>query len=207
MRAARLPRLERDIVVHVAVASAAGGGHAARRWARAAEIAAAFVRKTAAATAAAVQHGQGRVEALQHDLGRVFLNAALVGPFAGLQLALDVHFRALLQILLGDLAEPLVEDHHAMPLGLFLAFAGGLVAPALQGVHATIADRPPVLGAPDSRILAQISAQDHLFHTPRHRRSPRSKSRAEPARCLTEGTRRSRPPTYTLNGAAFPKVQ
>ena len=40
----------------------------------------------AAAAAAAIEHGQRRVEALQHHLGRVFLDAALVGPFAGLQL-------------------------------------------------------------------------------------------------------------------------
>ena len=66
-------------------------------------------RTEAAATAAAtaVEHGQGRVEALQHDFGRVLLVAALVGPFAGLQRALDVNLGALLQILLGDLAEPL----------------------------------------------------------------------------------------------------
>ena len=75
----------------------------------AAEIAARLVGEAAAATAAAaaVEHGQGGVEALQHDFGRVFLDAGLVGPFAGLQLALDVNLGALLQILLGDLGERL----------------------------------------------------------------------------------------------------
>jgi hypothetical protein len=37
--------------------------------------------------------------------------AALVLPFARLQLAFEVNFRALLAILLGDLAEVFVEDH------------------------------------------------------------------------------------------------
>ena len=60
-----------------------------------------------AAAAAAVEHGQRRVEALQHHFGRVFLDAGLVGPFAGLQRALDVNLGALLQVLLGDLAERL----------------------------------------------------------------------------------------------------
>src|SRR5262249_36942498 len=105
-------RSERNIVIHVAVA-AAGRDRAARRRARGArgpEIAAALIAAEACSAAAAVEHGERGVEALQHDLGGVFLRAALVGPFAGLQLALDVNLGALLQILLGDLAEPLVED-------------------------------------------------------------------------------------------------
>src|SRR5206468_7398128 len=95
-----------------------------------AEVARIVGAETAAtAAAAAVQHRQGRVKTLQHDFGRVLLDAALVGPFAGLQRALDVNLGALLQILLGDLAEPLVTDHDALPFGLFLALAGALVAP------------------------------------------------------------------------------
>src|SRR6266700_686804 len=101
-------RSERDIVVHVAVAGASGDRAARRRTGRSAraEIAAGLIRPETAATAArtAVEHGQRRVEALQHHCGGVFLDAALVGPFAGLQRALDVHLGALLQILLGDLA-------------------------------------------------------------------------------------------------------
>ena len=46
--------------------------------------------------------------------------------------AFEVNLRALLQILLGDLGEPFVEDHHAVPLGLLLALAGRLVAPAFR---------------------------------------------------------------------------
>ena len=71
-----------------------------------AEITAGIIGGEAAATAAAaaVEHRQGRVEALQHDFGRVLLDAALVGPFAGLQHALDVNLGAFLQILLDNLA-------------------------------------------------------------------------------------------------------
>ncbi len=99
-----------------------------------------------------VQHGERRVEALQHHLGGVFILAVLVLPFACLQSAFEVNLRALLQVLLGDLAEALVEDHHAVPLGLFLALAGGLVAPAFRGRDPQIGDRPPVLRAPDFGI-------------------------------------------------------
>src|SRR4051794_11542263 len=118
LEAQALARSERDIVVHVAVAGA-GSDRAARRGSgRTArtEIAAGIVgpETAAAAARAAVEHGQRRVEALQHHFGRVFLDPALVGPFAGLERALDVHLGALLQILLDDLAERLGEDHHAV---------------------------------------------------------------------------------------------
>src|SRR5690349_1138690 len=63
LRFADGPTLERDLVVHVVALAAAGARHGglplARR--RAGETAA-LVRTHAAATAAAVKHGQGRVE-------------------------------------------------------------------------------------------------------------------------------------------------
>src|SRR5262249_3439084 len=77
-----------------------------------------------------------------------------------------------LQVLLGDLAEPFIEDHDAMPLGLFLALAAVLVAPGLRGGDAQIRDRPPVLGTADFWILAEISNQNDLVDASRHRRSP-----------------------------------
>src|SRR4029077_16924703 len=93
-------------------------------------------------------------------------------PFARLQLALEVNLGALLQILLGDLAKALIENHDPVPLGLLLALAGSLVAPAFRGGDAEIGDRTPILCAPDLRILAEISDQDHLVYASRHRRSP-----------------------------------
>src|SRR5581483_5610816 len=59
-----------------------------------------------------------------------------------------------------------------MPLGLFLALAGGLVAPLLRSRDGQISDGTPVLGPPDLRVLAEISDQNHLVHATRHRRSP-----------------------------------
>jgi hypothetical protein len=50
--------------------------------------------------------------------------AALVLPFARLQLAFEVDLRPLLAILLGDLAEVFVESHDIMPFGALLANGG-----------------------------------------------------------------------------------
>ena len=80
----------------------------------------------------------------------------------------EINLRALLQILLDDLAEPFTEDHHAVPFGLFLALAGGLVAPALRGRDAQIGDRAAVLGAPDFRVRAEIADQNDLVHRACH---------------------------------------
>src|SRR5688572_13342852 len=98
----RLEGLEWDVVVEVArvargasPAAGAGAGHgrALLHGRGAAELAAASARVVAhlaAPPAAAVEDRQFAAEALQHHLGRVFLLARLVGPFARLQLALDV---------------------------------------------------------------------------------------------------------------------
>src|ERR1700735_2971151 len=168
--------LERNIVVHVAVAGA--GCHRPARRARGtagAEVAAALIVRAeaaAASAAASVQHGQARIEALQHYFRGILLDAGLVGPFAGLQLTFDVNLGALLQILLGDLAQTFAEDHHPMPFGLFLALAGRLVAPGIRCRDPQIGDRPPVLSALDFRIGPEIADQNDLVHASRHRRSP-----------------------------------
>src|SRR5690606_4797459 len=72
---------------------------------------------------AAVEHRQGRVETLQHDLGRVAVIARLVLPLARLQLALEIDLRALVQVLLGDLCQAVLEDDDAMPLRLLATLA------------------------------------------------------------------------------------
>src|SRR6185312_3719664 len=100
----------------------------------------------------------------------------------------------LLQVLLGDLGEPFTEDHDAVPLGLLLALTCRLVAPGLGRRHAQIGNRPAVLGPSYLRILAEISDQDHLVHTSRHRHSP-PKSGSANKSCLVR-----RP--YTFEQAA-----
>ena len=87
------------------------------------EILEAAAVKIGVAAAAAVQQRQFAAKALQHDFRGLALIAFLVGEFARLQLALDIDLRALLQILLRDLAEILVEDHDIMPFGAILALA------------------------------------------------------------------------------------
>src|SRR5205807_706188 len=132
---------ERYLVIQIAaLAAPARHRRLPRGRPRRAEVARIVVAELAAAAPAtrAVEHGERRVEALQHDLGGVFLDALLVGPLARLQLAFKVNLGALFQILLGDLGESFVEDHYAMPLGLFLALAGRLVAPALRRRHAHV---------------------------------------------------------------------
>src|SRR5262245_30636821 len=158
---------ERNVVVEIALAARASGRRLApRRRAGRAEIRATVRAEFLAATAASapIEHREHRIEALQHDLGRVFLDTILVSVFAGLELALEINLRALLQVLLDDLAQPLVEDHHPVPLGLFPALAGILVAPVLRCRDRQIGDRTAVLRAPDLRIAAQIADQNHLVY-------------------------------------------
>ena len=121
--------LERDLVVEIAAAAEAWAGLSEiRAFALVADLA---VFALTAAFTATVQHGQGAVKALQNHLGGPAVIAILVLPFAGLQCAFKIDLGALFQILLGNLAQALGEYHHTVPLGLFPALAGILVAPAV----------------------------------------------------------------------------
>src|SRR5206468_5347024 len=122
----------------------------------------------AAAAAGAVEHGQFTAEALQHHLGRVFLDPGVVGPFAGLQGALDIDLGALAQVFLGDLDEALVEDHDAMPLGALLALARGAVAPALAGREVEIGDARAVVGRAEFGVAAEIADENDLVDAASH---------------------------------------
>ena len=170
-----IARNPKSVVVDRTRARSAAAGE---RWAalargravEAGRAASALVREALAVgpAAARVKQLQFTAEALQHDLGRVAVGAALVLPFARLQLALDVHFRALLAILLGDLAKILIEDHDIVPLGALLALARILVAPGLgsgdREVHHLIAGIEPS----DLRILTEVSDQNDFVDAARH---------------------------------------
>src|SRR5262249_19067761 len=80
----------------------------------------------------------------------------------------EINLRALLQVLLGDLGEPLAEDHHAVPFSLFAPLAGVLVPPVLRCGHPQIDDWTPVLGAADFRISAQITDENDLVDAACH---------------------------------------
>ena len=117
---------------------------------------------TRSGAAAGIEHGEHAVEALQHDLGGVAVLAVLALPLARLQRPLDVQLGALLHVLLHHPAEALVEDDDRVPLGLLLALARGLVAPALGGGDAQIGDGAAILRAADLRVLAHVADQDHF---------------------------------------------
>ena len=181
-------RRRRDVVVELVgdagrLAAAPGrrrARHAAaplRRPARTlvvAEVAAAIVA-AATALAAAAEQGQLAPEAREHDLGGIALLAALVGPFAGLQLALDIDRAALAQVALGDVGQILVEDHHAVPLGALAVLARLAVAPALRGGDPQVDDLLIVLRVPHLGIAPEIAHQDHLVDAAGHdaRSNPR----------------------------------
>ena len=148
-----------------AAASRAGGAAAAAaaaaEVARAAEAVAIIVAGTAAV--APVEQHKLAAEALQHHLGRIAVLARLVGPFAGLDLALQIDLRALAQILFGDLAEILVEDDDAVPFGPLLAIAVA-VLPILRRGDAQIDDFTAIVERTRFRIVAKIPDQNNLVH-------------------------------------------
>src|SRR5579883_77923 len=163
---------ERNVVVEVAAPAADGarhGGSTRRARTRSPEVARRRALEVTAATATnAVEHGELRIEALQHDLGGVAVLSRLVLPLVGAEGALDIDLGAFLQILLGDLAEPFIEDDHTVPLGFLLALAGCLVAPGFGCGHTQMHNRLAVLGAPHFRISAEITDQNDLVHRARH---------------------------------------
>src|SRR5262245_13963420 len=104
------PALERNIVVQITrrrPASAAARGRAA---AVTALVAALGHRAFARPAAAAVEHDQFTAEALEHHLRGVLFRARLVGPFARLQGAFQIHLGPLVQILLHHIYKALIED-------------------------------------------------------------------------------------------------
>src|SRR5262249_41354063 len=121
-----------------------------------------------------IEHSEFAAETLQHDFGRVFLLAGLVGPLPCLQLALDIDLRSLAQVLLRNLDESLVEDHDAVPLGLLAPLAAVLVAPVLRSGHREVGDARAILRAADFGIAAEIADQDNLVHAACHDVSLRS---------------------------------
>src|SRR5215510_12479623 len=167
---ARLGPSERDLVVELLVEGARLVARARKR-ARTPEIAVALVA-LAHAVALAVEHGEFAAILLQHDFGRVAVLAGLVLPFARLKLPLDVNLRALLQILLSNAGEVLVEDDHAVPLGLFAPLAGRLVAPVLAGGYPQIDDRPPIVGLADFGVGPGIAVENDLVDRSGHGMRP-----------------------------------
>src|SRR5262249_6896864 len=132
-------------------------------------IVTAVVRARSPAAATAVEQRQFAPEPLQDDLGRLALVAVAVRVFAGLQLALQIDFRALLALLLAAPAKALIQDGDVVPFRLVLALAGRLVAPRLRGGQREGHDLVARGHGPDFRIATEIADQDHLVHASGHR--------------------------------------
>ena len=124
------------------------------------------------ATIAGIQHGHHAAIILQNNLCRIAVIATVILPFAGLQLALNIDFRAFFQILLGDAAKSLGKQDNTMPFGLFAAFARVFITPVFAGCQTQIHHRTPVFGAPDIGVCAKISHQNDLIHASCHDSSP-----------------------------------
>src|SRR5579883_1276046 len=163
--------LERNVVVEFGTLAARRGTTAAATRRRRSEVLvhAAAAHRRAAAVAAAVEHGERAAEARDHDLGRIALLAALVGPFAGRQLALDIDLRALAHVLLRDLSQLLVEDHDAVPFGALLALAALAIAPGVRRGDRHVHHGSAVLHGRHFGVAAEIADQDDLVHAARHR--------------------------------------
>src|SRR4029079_13955192 len=147
-----------------------------------AEIVIILVERAAAAARAftTVEEDQFTAGTLKHHLGGVAVVAAIVGPLPGLDLALEIDLRALAQIMLRDPAKILVEDHDLVPFGLFLAFAGGFVAPALRRGDSEVHHFAAVVERTGLGVRAEIADQDHLVPA-RHVTLLFSKSRYKPS--------------------------
>src|SRR5262249_43537630 len=121
-----------------------------------------------ARAAAAIEHGELAAEARDHDLGRVALLAALVGPFACRELALEIDLGAFADVLLRDLCELFVEDDDAVPFGAFLALAGLAIAPGIRRCHRHVHHGSAILHGPHFGVAAEIADQDDFVDAARH---------------------------------------
>ena len=112
----------------------------------------------------AVDQLQITAELLDHHLGGVLVLAALVGPFADAQHALDEHPASLGQILFRHIPNALVEDDDPASLSALTPLTAGLVVPAVAGRQGEADDLRAALRVADIRILAQDDLVDATGH-------------------------------------------
>src|SRR6185437_5284859 len=126
-------------------------------------------RCATALTAAQHLHGAANVN---HNFGGVFFYASLIGPFASLQRALDVHLGTFTQIFARHFSQ-LAEQHNAVPLGLFFLLASRLVTPAFGGCQGNVGHCTTIRHVTDFRVLAQIPDQNYfVYASAGHENSP-----------------------------------
>src|SRR5260370_19685082 len=115
----------------------------------------------------AVEKDQRAVVGCEVDLCAVPLLAAIVGPFAGAELALEVDFGAFLQVLLGELSKALAEDDDAVPFGPLDAVAA-LVFPAFAGGDDEGDDASAVASGANFGVAAEVADQLHAVEIAGH---------------------------------------
>src|SRR5262249_820969 len=120
-------------------------------------------RAAAAATTAATEH----LHVVTDDLGRIALVALLVLPLARAQAALDVHLRALAQVLGRNLRQA-PEECDPVPLGALLLLPALLGAPALARGDAQVRDRGARGHGARLRVRAQIADENDLVDAAGH---------------------------------------
>jgi hypothetical protein len=81
---------------------------------------------------AAIKHDQLAIEAANNDFSRITVIAALILPFAGLQLAFDIDLAAFAQKPLSDTDKPITGQSNAMPFGALFRLTSLLVFPAFR---------------------------------------------------------------------------
>src|SRR6266850_2423891 len=96
-------------------------------------------------------------------LGAIAVLPFLVLPLARAQGSLDVHLRALLQVLARDLRQA-PEKGDAVPFGRLLHLAARLVLPAIGRRHPNVRHRVAAWRVASLRVGAQIADDDDLVH-------------------------------------------
>src|SRR6266403_434811 len=107
------------------------------------------------------------LQVVADDLGRVALVPLLVLPLTRAQASLDVHLRALAQVLAGDFCQA-PEERDAVPFGPLLLLTGLLVAPALAGGDAQVGHGRAGGHGAGLGIGSQVANENHFVDATRH---------------------------------------
>src|SRR5712671_4072201 len=110
------------------------------------------------------------LQVVADDLGRVALVPLLVLPLTRAQASLDVHLRALAQVLAGDFCQA-PEERDAVPFGALLLLTGLLVAPALAGGDAQVGHGRAGGHGAGLGIGSQVANENHFVDATRHEKA------------------------------------
>jgi NADP-dependent 3-hydroxy acid dehydrogenase YdfG len=126
-------------------------------------VAAAIIHAAHAGVAAHALATAQHLHVLGDDVGRVALDAVLVGVLAGLQAAFDVDRRAFFKVLAHDLGQA-AEERDAVPFGQLFLFAGLAVLRLVRGGDRDVRDGVAARHVADFRIAAEVADDDDLVN-------------------------------------------